>query len=42
MAYSIVEKNDEYYYLGMNNLLKEDLMAEYDTTRYIVDLIETR
>jgi len=35
-------KNDEYYYLGMNNLLKDDLMSEYDTTRYIVDLIETR
>lgn len=35
-------KNDEYYYLGMNNILKDDLREEYDTTRYIVKLIETR
>lgn len=35
-------KNDEYYYLGMNNILREDLKEEYDTTRYIVKLIETR
>jgi len=35
-------KNDEYYYLWMNNILRDDLMEEYDTTRYIVKLIETR
>jgi transcriptional regulator of heat shock response len=35
-------KNDEYYYLWMNNILRDDLMGEYDTTRYIVKLIETR
>lgn len=35
-------KNDEYYYLGMNNILRDDLREEYDTTRYIVKLIETR
>lgn len=35
-------KSDEYYYLGMNNLLRDDLRDEYDTTRYIVKLIETR
>jgi len=35
-------KSDEYYYLGMNNLLKDELRDEYDTTRYIVKLIETR
>jgi len=26
----------------MNNLLRDDLRDEYDTTRYIVKLIETR
>lgn len=35
-------KNDEYYYLWMNNILRDDLMEEYDTTRYIVKLIETK
>lgn len=35
-------KSDEYYYLGMNNILRDDLRDEYDTTRYIVKLIETR
>lgn len=35
-------KNDEYYYLWMNNILRDDLREEYDTTRYIVKLIETR
>ena len=35
-------KNDEYYYLGMNNILREDLKDDFDATRYIVKLIETR
>lgn len=35
-------KSDEYYYLWMNNILREDLMDDYDVTRYIVKLIETR
>jgi len=35
-------KSDEYYYLWMNNILKEDLKDEYDVTRYIIKLIETR
>lgn len=35
-------KSDEYYYIGMNNILREDLMEDYDTTRSIVKLIETR
>lgn len=35
-------KSDEYYYLWMNNILKENLMDDYDVTRYIVKLIETR
>ena len=35
-------KSDEYYYLWMNNILRDDLMEEYDTTRYIVKLIETK
>lgn len=35
-------KSDEYYYLWMNNILREDLMEDYDTTRSIVKLIETR
>jgi transcriptional regulator of heat shock response len=35
-------KSDEYYYIGMNNILRDDLMEDYDTTRYIIKLIETR
>ena len=35
-------KSDEYYYLGMNNILKDDLREDYDVTRYIVKLIETK
>ncbi len=35
-------KSDEYYYLWMNNILKDDLREDYDVTRYIVKLIETR
>lgn len=35
-------RNDEYYYLWMNNLLRDDLRDEYDTTRYIIKFIEDR
>lgn len=35
-------KSDEYYYIGMNNILKDDSREDYDVTRYIVKLIETR
>ncbi len=35
-------RNDEYFYLGINNLLKEDLKDEYESTRNIVRFIEDR
>ncbi|MCF7835207.1 hypothetical protein K9M48_04125 [Candidatus Gracilibacteria bacterium] len=35
-------KNDEYYYLGMNNLLRDDLVDEYETTRNIIKFIENK
>lgn len=35
-------QNDEYYFLWINNLLREDLLHEYETTRYIIDFIEQR
>lgn len=35
-------RNDEYYYLGINNLLREDLKDEYDETRAIIKFIEER
>lgn len=35
-------RNDEYYYLGINNLLREDLIDEFETTRHIVRFIENR
>lgn len=35
-------RNDEYYYLWINNLLREDLMDEYQNTRNIVNFIEER
>ncbi len=35
-------RNDEYYYLGINNLLRDDLMDEYETTRHIVRFIENK
>ncbi len=35
-------KNDEYYYLGINNLLKDDHIEEYHTIRNIVRFIEDK
>lgn len=35
-------RNDEYYYLGINNLLRDDLIDEYQTTRNIISFIEER
>ncbi len=35
-------KNDEYYYLGINNLLREDLVNEYQATKNIISFIEEK
>lgn len=35
-------KEDEYYYLGLNNLLKESLLWDVDTTRYLIKFIESK
>ncbi len=35
-------KQDEYFYLGINNLLKETLIIDHETTRYIVNFIESK
>jgi len=35
-------KNDEYYYLWINNLLRDDLLDEYQTTRSIIRFIEEK
>jgi len=35
-------RNDEYYYLGINNLLRDDLIGEYETTRKIIRFIENK
>lgn len=35
-------RNDEYYYLGINNLLKDDMMDEYQTTKNIIRFIEEK
>lgn len=35
-------KEDEYYYLGLNNLLKETLLGEMETTRYLIKFIESK
>jgi transcriptional regulator of heat shock response len=35
-------RNDEYYYLGINNLLRDDLIEEYHTTRNIIRFIEEK
>ncbi len=35
-------RNDEYYYLWINNLLRDDLAGEYENTRYIVRFIENK
>ena len=34
--------NDEYYFLGINNLLTEQMREETETMRYIVDFIERK
>ena len=35
-------RNDEYYYLGINNLLRDDLQDEYQTTKNIIRFIEEK
>lgn len=35
-------KEDEYYYLWLNNLLKETLLNDVDTTRYLIKFIESK
>ena len=35
-------RNDEYYYLGINNLLRDDLMDEYQATKQIIRFIEEK
>ena len=35
-------RNDEYYYLGINNLLRDDLVDEYQATKNIISFIEEK
>ena len=35
-------RNDEYYYLGINKLLRDDMIDEYSATRTIVRFIEEK
>ena len=35
-------RNDEYYYLGINNLLRDDMIDEYSATRTIIRFIEAK
>ena len=35
-------KEDQYYYLGINNLIKETFIEDHETTRYIVQFIESK
>ena len=35
-------RNDEYYYLGINNLLRDDMLDEYQTTKSIIRFIEEK
>lgn len=35
-------RNDEYYYLGINNLLRDDLVDEYQATKHIISFIEEK
>ena len=35
-------RNDEYYYLGINNLLRDDLMDTYQDTKQIIRFIEEK
>lgn len=35
-------REDEYYYLGINNILRESLIADHETTRFLVGFIESK
>lgn len=35
-------QNDEYYYLGINNLLRDDMLDEYHATKSIIKFIEDK
>lgn len=35
-------RNDEYYYLGINNLLRDDMQDEYQATKSIIRFIEEK
>jgi transcriptional regulator of heat shock response len=35
-------RNDEYYYLWINNLLRDDMVDEYQTTKKIISFIEEK
>ena len=35
-------KNDEYYYLGINNLLKEEFMDQYQATKQLISFVEEK
>jgi len=35
-------KEDEYYYLGINNLLSDNLISEVETTKYLIKFIESK
>lgn len=35
-------KNDEYYFLWINNLIKEELMGDYETIKHIIKFIEEK
>jgi hypothetical protein len=35
-------RNDEYYFLGINNLLREDMQTEYSMVREIAKFIENK
>jgi len=35
-------KEDEYYYLWINNLLRENLISEVETTKHLISFIENK
>lgn len=35
-------KNDEYFFLGINNLLKEDMQEDYKSVKEIIRFIENK
>jgi len=35
-------RNDQYYYLGINNLLRDDMVDEYHATKNIISFIEEK